>query len=75
MPNDAIYLISDSGELRLAANRNMTFSSHTLLFEPHSHRFFGKRFGRFLPMDGIRSRIVLPNLSGGHAREIRQSNY
>jgi hypothetical protein len=57
----------------------MTFSSHTLLFEPHSHRFFGKRFGRFLPMDGVRSRIVLPNLSGGHAgksasRSIRNRN-
>jgi hypothetical protein len=57
----------------------MTFSSHTLLFEPHSHRFFGKRFGRFLPMDGVRSRIVLPNLSGGPAgksasRSIRNGN-
>src|SRR5512133_2572890 len=47
----------------------MTFSPHTLLLEPHSHRFFGKGFGRFLPMDGVRSRIVLPNLSGGHAGE------
>ena len=57
----------------------MTFSSHTLLFEPHSHRFFGKRFWRLLPMDGVRSRIVLPNLSGGHAgksasRSIRNGN-
>jgi hypothetical protein len=47
----------------------MAFSSHTLLFEPHSHRFFGKRFGRFLPMDGVRSRIVPPNLIIGYAGE------
>jgi hypothetical protein len=47
----------------------MTFSPHTLSFEPHSHRFFGKRFGRGLPTDGVRSGIVLPNLIIGHAGE------
>jgi hypothetical protein len=53
----------------LAANRNMTFSPHTLLFEPYSHRFFGKRFGRCLPTDGVCSRIVLPNLIIRYAGE------